>query len=1711
MFKTPFSSAILRLLCFVAFALCFGATANAQQNTISLFSPSAGERVEGNTQTFRLQLRRPATQRLTVRVDTGEGTAFEAARPDGRPADYVGFHGDVTFDVGLDQVSIRIGTIGDNRYEFNESFGINVSNPRYNGNATTQAQVNFADPDPFNPNSASAGTSIVDNDSPPTLTLQRPSTTLEGDTQVNTRVVVPIIVDIDVPAERPLMVAFDTSDNGTQPGSMAGTATAGQDYEAITNDLVTIPANATQYIYQPGGTNANPDPAAQGVTILGDDSYEGDEAFTLTIRYSPNLVNTTPSSTVITIQDNDLPTYTITGGRAFEGSNIPFVVTLVDGDTAQPVAARSAITFNYTLDGSGLNGSATFGADFTNPGFGGNSGSFVIPIGSSSATINIPILNDDIAENVETFNFRIVSVSGAVNASDNIAVGTIDNLNNDPVISIADASVTEGTNGVTNLVFTVSLSNSSTQQVTVQYETLTDNTVPAAQRATSGVDFAARTGTVIFPAVAGTSGPANTTQTFSIPITTDSINEQNETFRVRLFNPAGGFASFPNSAPEIFANGTIIDDDSAGTVSVRTNNATVREDIAGGIINVIVNFVPNGTPARPVTVDFTTIPGTALQSGQRDYFGKTGRVTFQPRSGNASLAIPIEIVNDDIREGDESFTVRLTAVDGATLNVGDPNATDTVVTIIDNDPLPVVSVFPASPIREDGGVKNFVIAITGKSQVPVTVNYAFGADGDTATAGLDYVAVNDDNPLTGSRTFTLGGPVSYFVPVRIVQDNIAEGNETFSLVLSKGANDTSFALSPTGTTSVATIVDEDLTPSLNIGDAQILEGSGDDVTTGAVLNFPVTLTRPSSRPVTFTYSTFNLRQANCTPANDMAANGTPANGCDVASNGDYTSVRNVAVTIPAGETTATITIRVTPDTLNEFNEQFAVVARSLVNAVPSFTAATDSSEQRFGTTAFGTIVNDDPGGVITLSGPFTDATGTTLTGNLVENYKRNATDLFVGNVANFRVTLPTPASRSVTVNYTIQGSVQDSDISDITSGPGKTGALKGSVTFFAGDTTRNIVLRAAADNEKENLETLRVTIAITDNNGNNSYTTATASSSAATNIVDRTPAVASFTPAVGFPAYGNVAASQVRINGSLLRTDGNPRVSSVIFSGGAQVGPGGIQYTSDNSIVVSVPNTAKSGPITLRLADGQVTMQGQTTTDGRTILTFPASTGTDTPNFTVQPVIQSFTPDTGVRGATTITINGRNFQDGNNAVTGVQFNNGTPVNVPVGDILSDTQLRVRVPADATTGPLRIVSRQSTNPASQTNFTVVTAAAGSIAFVNPDLNPILEGSTGTFETPVRNFNGTANGAPHGRYQLFVNPATQTSGANSGQAVAQTPITVTFRVTDNTNTGREPKVTVRGDLTGAGRSTFNQTSGTDGTVVVNIPASYNRANPLEVAIVDAGTDTAPPVVGTTGAATVSVTARITASENPTFFATTPSNQVPFVTVERREVVTNTNQTVVAFAANSTSTFSVPFSSSSSGSVPISTAFETPPTTMVNGAEVRNYTIYRFDAANQLNNRANGADFKALEDTDSLQRGVGYRIVTGAQEVRLKARGSNLQTTSATNFAINLTRNVPFAANASGSANANNGYNFIGFPFNNTAFSGVNFNNTTVTFNGTTRSLSDAAAAGLINSQLYTLGANGAITPVTGTPIIEPFKAYFVQIFRDNLTINLDSPTR
>lgn len=115
------------------------------------------------------------------------------------------------------------------------------------------------------------------------------------------------------------------------------------------------------------------------------------------------------------------------------------------------------------------------------------------------------------------------------------------NLLTYPLITIADANLTEGNTNYSNMNFTVTISEAT--NASVQYAT-SDGT------ATAGNDYNATTGTLFFR-----SSDTNLTKMISIPIKGDTLLENNETFSITLSNEINA------SIEKTTAIGTINNDD----------------------------------------------------------------------------------------------------------------------------------------------------------------------------------------------------------------------------------------------------------------------------------------------------------------------------------------------------------------------------------------------------------------------------------------------------------------------------------------------------------------------------------------------------------------------------------------------------------------------------------------------------------------------------------------------------------------------------------------------------------------------------------------------------------------------------------------------------------------------------------------------------------------------------------------------------------------------------------------------------------------------------------------------------------------------------------------------------------------------------------------------------------------------------------------------
>ena len=293
-----------------------------------------------------------------------------------------------------------------------------------------------------------------------------------------------------------------------------------------------------------------------------------------------------------------------------------------------------------TADYDTSDGTATAGADY-------KSVNWYVTIfpGEITHTVLVPILEDLFVEDDETF---VVTLSNPVAATLADASGTGTIIDNDtPRLSIQDVTVDENAGSA---VFSVSRAGSTGLAVSADYAT-NDGT------AIAGEDYTPVVGVLGF-------APGETSHTITVEILDDTLLESDETFDLTLSNPVDALLA------DASATGTIIDDD---TPHISIDD--VKVDEAGG--DVLFTLSRAGPTGVNVTLDFATADASA--SADADYTPQSGSLSIA--SGETTLTIPVPVLDDSLREGDETFTVTLSnPVNAALLDASGS------CTILDNDP-----------------------------------------------------------------------------------------------------------------------------------------------------------------------------------------------------------------------------------------------------------------------------------------------------------------------------------------------------------------------------------------------------------------------------------------------------------------------------------------------------------------------------------------------------------------------------------------------------------------------------------------------------------------------------------------------------------------------------------------------------------------------------------------------------------------------------------------------------------------------------------------------------------------------------------------------------------------------------------------------------------------------------------------------------------------
>ncbi|GIR77917.1 MAG: hypothetical protein CM15mP80_05420 [Alphaproteobacteria bacterium] len=432
------------------------------------------------------------------------------------------------------------------------------------------------------------------------------------------------------------------------------------------------------------------------------------------------------------------------------------------GSTNLVATLSTASARTITVDYATSDGTATASADYT-------VGTGTITFAPNVTTQNIPIavLADTVDEVDETVTVTLSNPSN-VTINDGIGELTITDDDGSPSLSIADLTTPDET--AVSRTMTVTLSAASSKTVTVDFATA-DGTATAAN------DYISASGTLTF-------NPGITSQTVSVTIVQDTIDEAHETFDVVLSNATN--ASISDATGVM----TVTDDEATPSLSIA--DASTADETAA---NLTATVTLSGQSSSTVTVDYATSDGTA--SAAADYTNSSGTLTFNP--GDTSQTFNIPILADTIDENNETFSVTLSSPTNATINdlLGQ-------FTIVDDDTEPTVSLGDATTSNENAATTNLVATLSTASEKTITVDYAT-SDG-TATAGSDYTAD------TGTITFA-PNVTTQNVPVGVLADSTDEEDETVTVTLSNPSE-----VTINDAIGILTIADDDAEPNISISD-----------------------------------------------------------------------------------------------------------------------------------------------------------------------------------------------------------------------------------------------------------------------------------------------------------------------------------------------------------------------------------------------------------------------------------------------------------------------------------------------------------------------------------------------------------------------------------------------------------------------------------------------------------------------------------------------------------------------------------------------------------------------------------------------------------------------------------------------------------------------------------------------------------------------------
>ena len=412
-----------------------------------------------------------------------------------------------------------------------------------------------------------------------------------------------------------------------------------------------------------------------------------------------------------------------------------------------------------------------------------------------------------------SYKIRAVNEAGTGAASQEVVTATTGPL----TLSVANAQVTEGNKGQTDMVFTLTLSDSPTADVKLQATALAGPGSTATASEGNSQDFIPLNKTIKFDANAQGDGLKKTVH---VKVLGDYIKELDETFLLRLDNleTEDQRVAFASGGEKMHAIGTITDDDLSGVSEhcegKRIHNGgrssiyknlhhekrigfdyfvdSVRERAMAWWDSNSVRIITNQPASRDITFKITFADGSADYGGfvgvggsaaanGADYDGTPQTVTLP--AGQTVISVPIPIVDDDLVEEEETLTVCLEPTEP--LPDGYHLVYPSITLFIDDDdgfgsgPHSMDVLVSDATVREGPDAQlTFKVNLRGRPRGWVDLKYA--TRDITAAAGADYIATS------GTLRFN-PGETEKIINVPVLDDAHDEGSETMELFISEAS------------------------------------------------------------------------------------------------------------------------------------------------------------------------------------------------------------------------------------------------------------------------------------------------------------------------------------------------------------------------------------------------------------------------------------------------------------------------------------------------------------------------------------------------------------------------------------------------------------------------------------------------------------------------------------------------------------------------------------------------------------------------------------------------------------------------------------------------------------------------------------------------------------------------------------------------------------